>query len=227
MKKRRFLGAALCAALLLGLSACAGEPVSPDSSQTEELPNQEAEPMMCGLYSVNFISNRAAFWKACGIETLQLVALGMDHSGNEEDLQSYLNGLKSQVAGAHEMGFKVYVAFMSNFALPEGEQTWYNALFDVLDDEKMQKRLDVLARTVEATIEADGYSIFCGDPGGYVYLTETSEVTNYVYLCRKFIKVIRQYRPDAPINVTPWSIASFQTPYVGPDSRPSGTGRPR
>ncbi|MBR7092908.1 MAG: hypothetical protein IKI50_07000, partial [Clostridia bacterium] len=71
--------------MLLALSACAGGPVPPDSSQQEPVPTKEAEPMMCGLYSVNFISNRAAFWKACGIETLQLVALGMDHSGSEED----------------------------------------------------------------------------------------------------------------------------------------------
>ena len=214
----RLISAVLCAALLLTLSACAGgagssTPVSSDPSQKGEI------SMMCGLFSSSFFEKYAPFWKACGIKTLQFWVRDMDKSSSDETLTTYLQNIQGQIRAAHEMGFQVYLGFLSNFSLPEEGKFWYNSHFDVTDEEEMQKRLNVLAKTVEATPEADGYSIFCGDPGGYVFLNgRQSDVSNYVYLCRQFIEVIRRYRPEVPVNVTPWSIASFQTPYIGPDS---------
>lgn len=197
-------------------SPVTGPTSSPKDPVSNPLPGPTPDIEMCGLYTVQFFPQYAPFWKACGIDTIQLVGSGMEMSADEEALSIYLNALGNQVNDAKNMGFNVYVTLLSNFRAAEEGEGWYEALFDVADEKEMNKRLDVLRRTVEVCKNADGFNIIAGDPGGYTNLKASSTVANFVYLCKEFIRIIRAEAPSAKININPWSVTSFETPMKYP-----------
>jgi hypothetical protein len=72
---------------------------------------------------------------------------------------------------------------------------------------------------VKACKQADGFTVFCADPGGFVNMpTVQADATTFIDLCKKFVQVIQAELPDKPININPWSISSFQTPILSPAS---------
>lgn len=202
------------------LCACSSSVTDPTFSKTPTESNtlQGPSPVIetCGLYTVQFFPQYAQYWKDCGIDTIQLVASGMDMSEDEEALNLYMTSLENQVKDAKAMGFQVYIVLLSNFRAVEEGESWYQALFDIADEQEMNKRLAVLERTVEACKQADGFTVFAADPGGYTNLKAQSTVNNFVYLCKEFIKVIRAGAPQAKININPWSVTSFETPMKYP-----------
>lgn len=212
MKYIRRSAALLMAGLFCLSCGCAATPTPSAPSVNEPAKGIE----MCGLYTVQFYPQYAPFWKACGIDTIQLVGSGMDMSGDEQQLSIYINALGNQVNSAKDMGFDVYVTLLSNFRATKEGEGWHEALFDVADQAEMDKRLAVLERTVIACKNADGFNIIAGDPGGYTNVKATSTLANFVYLCKEFIKVIRAHAPEANVNVNPWSVTSFQTPVQYP-----------
>lgn len=204
--------------LTLTLCCLLGGCAAPATETRSEMPIEDSIDMV-GLYCFEFIPDAAAFWKSCGITTLQYWVREMQYADDLQALQNYLEKFERDIRLAKEMGFQVYIGLSSNFRVPEEGENWYTACFDPRDEQQMQKRLTVLSQTVKACKQADGFTIFCADPGGFVNMpTVQAGATTFIDLCKKFVQVIRAELPDKPVNINPWAISNFKTPILSPAS---------
>ena len=191
------------------MSSCKSRPMT--------TPPKENQPMdVLAMYCFDYQEKMMDFWKACGINTLQLI----DRACNENDSERAASNARmvKSIEAAHKRGIKVYILVMTNVKDETFEVT---RLFHPRNEVEMAERLRKLGEMAAACSMADGFTIFGGDPGG-IYDSYASigmgdgNVDDYIYLVRKFVETIRINAPNAKINLNPWSIAAYQTPDVLP-----------
>jgi hypothetical protein len=161
-----------------------------------------------GIYCFEYVPLMVDFWKACGVNTLQFI----DHGFFDNNRANIIIDMATNVKSAQDKGFKVYILVLSNI------KNEHLDLFHPKDEVEMGNRLSKLREMAEACSMADGFTIFAADPGGIIDGMGESSVDDYAYMVRKFIETIRNAAPEAEINVNPWAISAFGTPYLSPFS---------
>jgi hypothetical protein len=145
------------------------------------------------------------FIKACGFNTYQRWDLGWTlgpakHGG-------YYAEMAEDVAWMQAAGFRVYVLLNINMRQrQDGEKEGYadNGL-DPADTAVMRTRMHYLVETVRKTKDADGFTIFAGDPGGH----KNANPRHAFEWTRRVAELIRCEAPKAEINVNTWGIAAW------------------
>ena len=222
----------LAVGLLLSATACGGSGDPSGSSDPTSTPSTPAYDLSAdwsfitagdsggietvGLYTWEANPSQYDFWKALGIDTLQFCDRGWYYNASSFNLRSYLRKMAEGVASAKQAGFKVYVILFSNIEQYKGpnpyEPTGIGTKFHPDDEAAMEDRLYYLKMSVEAMKEADGFTIFAGDPGGIPNALGEGDVYDYIYFCRRVADMIRETAPEADININPWAVTMFETP---------------
>ena len=168
-----------------------------------------------GLYVWTDSPDQHAFWKACGINTLQFCDLGW-YRNSETVLDDYLNSMAAQIRCAKADGFKVNVILYSNIKQWSGpedfEPSGIGEKYYPRNEAEMSKRLFWLAKSVQAMSEADGFTFFAGDPGGISPEMGEADFTDWVRMSEMVGKLIREYAPGAYFNVNPWAVNMWDNP---------------
>jgi hypothetical protein len=171
-----------------------------------------------GLYTWDDNPSQHAFWKACGVTTLQFCDRGWWFNASSGDLEAYLQRMKSGIRSAQKSGFKVYVILFSNISQYMGpnatEPTGLGVKFHPDDTEKLNSRLYYIGKTVEILKEADGFTFFAGDPGGIPNSLGEGSAEDYTAMALKVREVVREKAPGANFNLNPWAVTMFETPNV-------------
>ncbi len=170
-----------------------------------------------GLYVWKDSPDQHAFWKACGINTLQFC--DTHWSLRADRLEDYYRRFAEGIASAAKSGFRTDVILFSNIAQWTGpedvEPTGTGVLFDPRDPEALQHRLDAFARAVRALKRADGFTLFGGDPGGSVGAKfGPLPAEEWVNMAREVRTVVKREAPRARFSVNPWAIAYWQYPML-------------
>lgn len=194
------------------LAAVAGRGVT-------EAPRNRFETV--GLYVWRDTPNQHAFWKACGINTLQFC--DTHWALREDKLDDYYTQFARDIESAKKDGFRVYVILFSNITQWKGpeerEPTGTGVLFDPRDPQALGERLANIGRAVRALHQADGFTFFGGDPGGAIGAKfGPRTAADWIQMARKVQEVVRREAPQAEFNANPWAIAYWQYPNVSCDS---------
>ncbi len=167
-----------------------------------------------GLYVWRDTPDQHAFWKACGLNTLQFCDTGWHQRADL--LDDYYAGFAADVASAQRDGFKVWVILFSNIAQwlgPEDfEPTGTGVKFYPRDRAALDSRLHYLAKTVKALKAADGFSFFAGDPGGVPSALGPAELADWTNMALEVEAVVKREAPKAKFNLNPWAIAMWVNP---------------
>ena len=231
MKKRR-IRQALCAVMCvmtLGLAACdnggqssGGTSSAADSSQVQSgvaaIPQDTDNGGLdtVGLYVWEDSPDQHAFWKACGITTLQFCDRGWFYNSESYSLDAYLKRMQQGLYSAKDAGFDVYVILFSNIEQYKGpeetEPTGLGVKFHPDDKEKMKDRLYYLEKMIKTMDEADGFTFFAGDPGGITDAMGEGDVEDYIYMAEEVGKLVKEAAPNAKYNINTWAVSMFETP---------------
>lgn len=226
---KKILSLLLGVALMLPIFGCTGstptsEPSDPPASVGNDLSvdwsfvteGDNGGIDTVGLYTWEDSPSQHAFWKAIGITTLQFCDRGWWYNATDFSLKTYLRGMADDIASAKKAGFKVQVILFANIEQYKGpypkEPTGLGVKFHPDDEEAMADRLHYLQMTVEAMKQADGFTIFAGDPGGIPNSLGTGDVYDYIKFSTQVADMIRQTAPEAEININPWAVTMFETP---------------
>jgi len=206
-------------AVLLAISGhvAATESAAPDAPGVHP-PSGRGRLRTVGLYVWKDSPDQHAFWKACGIDTLQFC--DTHWSLRADVLGPYYAALAADVDRARRSGFRVNVLLFSNIAQWEGpserEPTGTGLLFDPRDPAALEKRLTAIARAVRTLRHAHGFTLLAGDPGGAVGAPfGPVPAAEWVRMAKRVRDVVRREAPRAQFNVNPWAIAYWQRPDLG------------
>lgn len=174
-----------------------------------------------GLYVWRDSPDQHAFWKACGINTLQFC--DTHWSLRVDRLDDYYTQFAQDVESARKSGFRVYVILFSNIAQWQGpaerEPTGMGVLFDPREQWALDERLASIRKAVRALRHADGFTFIAGDPGGAIGAKFGARTTDdWVNMAQKVRQVVHREAPHAEFNVNPWAITYWQCPGVSCDS---------
>ncbi|MHB0998660.1 MAG: hypothetical protein ACYC27_05385 [Armatimonadota bacterium] len=167
-----------------------------------------------GLYVWSDTPNQHAFWKACGINTLQLCDTGwsMRPDIREKYLAKQARGIRAQ----KKAGFKVYVIYFSNIAQwmgpEEREPSGIGIKFDPHNKAAMADYLKWVASSTRVLKEADGFTFFAGDPGGVPPNVGKADVHDWMAMAKEVQKVVKREAPKAEFNANPWAVTMWQYP---------------
>ncbi len=183
-----------------------------------------------GLYVWKDSPDQHAFWKACGINTLQFCdthwsiraepeAVGEVDRSSDGVLNDYYRRFADGIANATRSGFRTDVILFSNIAQwtgpEEREPTGTGVLFDPRDRQALEARLQAIARAVRALKKADGFTFFGGDPGGAVRAPfGPLPAAEWIHMAREVRKIVKRKAPRAHFSVNPWAIAHWQYPML-------------
>jgi len=201
------LGVALVT--LLGLVSC-GAPASSHSFDT------------VGYYAYRGVSAaQAKFWKASGIDTIELLDIGWIFKPGEP-LDTYRQQMKSEIMTAKLQGLKVYVIFLTNLeqykgpadVSPDGSGT----VFNPADEGKMAERLSYIEESIKVWDIADGFSLFAGDPGGVSGLATQGGLEYYTDMVLDVHELVKKHTPNAKFNANIWAVSQYVQKYANPFS---------
>lgn len=171
-----------------------------------------------GLYTWEDSAGQHEYWKALGITTLQFCDRGWYWNSEDFSLRTYLRNMQSGIASAKAAGFEVYIILFANIEQYKGpyphEQTGIGVKFHPDDQEAMADRLYYLEMSVEWMKEADGFTIFAGDPGGIPNTLGDGDVYDYIGFCQQVAEMVKRTAPNAKVNINPWAVTMFETPNI-------------
>ena len=167
-----------------------------------------------GYYAFDDASEaKCRFYRACGIDTIELLDIGW-YFREGEPLDAFRERMKGWIGTAHSFGLRVYVVLLTNLGQWDGEADCGNGsgkTFDPDDSGKMDARLAEIERNVEYWSDADGFSLFAGDPGGVASLrTNKGSIGYYLDMVRKVREIVRQKSPEAEFNANIWSVSQWE-----------------
>lgn len=167
-----------------------------------------------GYYAFDDASEaKCRFYRACGIDTIELLDIGW-YFREGEPLDAFRERMKGWIGTAHSFGLRVYVVLLTNLEQWDGEADCGNGsgkTFDPDDSGKMAARLAEIERNVEYWSDADGFSLFAGDPGGVASLrTNKGSIGYYLDMVRKVREIVRQKSPEAEFNANIWSVSQWE-----------------
>lgn len=170
-----------------------------------------------GLYVWDDDISQHAFWKACGVNTLQFCDLSWYRRAPDvRDI--YLRQKAQDIETAHRDGFQVYVILFANISQWEGEQelcdTPIGYKFFPDDAPTMQKRLEGLRHVIRTLRHADGFTFFAGDPGGVPAELGQGTVMQWVDMAKKVAAIAREEAPHAAFHINPWAVTMWQYPLL-------------
>lgn len=215
----------ILSALLLLCSCSAGDPAvtdgtsgsRPGSSEvngTTDAPVTEPEKRFAtiGYYAFDDASElKCRFYRACGIDTIELLDIGW-YFREGEPLEAFRKRMKDWIATAHENGLRVYVVLLTNLEQWTGEGDFGNGsgkTFDPDDTAMMTARLEQIEKNVEYWSDADGFSLFAGDPGGVATLKNKGSIDYYLDMVKKVREIVRNHAPEAEFNANIWSVSQW------------------
>jgi len=171
--------------------------------------------MNSALYVWRDDPTQHAFWKACGISTLQFC--DTHWAKHENRLDDHYKTFAAEVDSARRSGFRVGMILFSNIAQWRGatpdEPTGMGVLFDPRDPAARKDRLKSLARAVRALRACDFFTLLAGDPGGSIgapFGPRTAD--DFLDFAADVQAVVRRNAPRADFHVNPWAIAYWQHP---------------
>ncbi|MBR7143134.1 MAG: hypothetical protein IKD06_06335 [Clostridia bacterium] len=198
-------------ALIFLLTSCATSPQTAPSNSVDPAPFQEK-----GLYIWNDTPKQHDFWKACGFTVVQLCDLGWHRNAENGTLEQYTKVLANDVKNLKADGFKVYVILFANIKQHKGpgdlEPTGIGEKFHPSDEAEMEERLSYLRKTIDACKEADGFTLFAGDPGGIPDTLGTGSVQDFINMALKVKALVKEVAPQAKFNINTWCVTMFTTP---------------
>jgi len=194
---------ALCC---LSLAGAAPAPAPPSAFST------------VGLYVWRDTPSQHAFWKACGINTLQFC--DTHWSIRADLLDDYYARFAADISRASRSGFKTDVILFSNIAQwmgpAEREPSGTGVLLDPRDPKALESRLGALRKAVRMLQQADSFTFIAGDPGGSIRAKfGPLAADDWVAMARAVRDVVKREAPRADFNVNPWAIAYWQYPNLG------------
>ncbi|NLI00602.1 MAG: hypothetical protein GX446_14040 [Chthonomonadales bacterium] len=201
--------------LAVVLCACALAGAAPAPAPPSAFSPQPSAFSTVGLYVWHDTPSQHAFWKACGINTLQFC--DTHWSIRADLLEDYYRRFADGVANAARSGFRTDVILFSNIAQWEGpderEPTGTGVLFDPRDERARNARLEAIRRAVRALNRADGFTLVAGDPGGAVRAPfGPLPASEWMSMARDVRRVVKREAPRARFSVNPWAIAYWQYP---------------
>jgi len=145
------------------------------------------------------------FFQACGYNTYQRWDLGWTIW--PEKHTAYYEEMVEDMKRMRAAGFRVYILLNINMRqCPSGGQEGYlDAGFAPADQEAMAERLGYLSNTITKLADADGFTIFAGDPGGHATATPEDALLG----TRSLIEMVTRLAPRAEINLNTWGIAAW------------------
>ena len=171
--------------------------------------------MKSALYVWRDQPTQHAFWRACGIRTLQFCDT---HWAKRTDrLDEHYRTFAAEVDSARRAGFGVGMILFSNIAQWNGpapdEPTGMGVLFDPRDPEARKRRLDSIGRAVRALRRCESFTLLAGDPGGAIGAPfGPRTVDDFLDFADAVRAVVRRDAPRAAFHLNPWAIAYWQYP---------------
>ncbi len=164
--------------------------------------------------------NLCRFWVACGIDTIELLDIGW-YFRYGEPLDLYVENVRGYIEKAHSYGLKIYIILLTNLEQWRGEAEFGNGqgkLFNPNDEGKMAERLSLIERNIAAWSDADGFSLFAGDPGGVLGLAGIKNVSaeNYIQMVRDVYNLVRKYTSEAEFNANIWAVSQWDSKVANP-----------
>lgn len=168
-----------------------------------------------GLYVWKDSPDQHAFWKACGINTLQFC--DTHWSIREDLLDDYYQRFADGVANAARSGFRTDIILFSNISQWRGpaerEPSGTGVLFAPRDRAAFDARMASLARAVRSLRRADGFTFIAGDPGGAVRAPfGPLAAAEWIDMAREVRMLVKREAPRATFSVNPWAIAYWEYP---------------
>lgn len=184
-----------------------------DGQTTDAPPDTPKERFSTvGYYAFDDASEtKCRFYRACGIDTIELLDIGW-YFKEGEPLEAFRKRMKDWITTAHENGLKVYVVLLTNIEQWTGEGDFGNGsgkTFDPDDAAMMTARLEQIERNVAYWSDADGFSLFAGDPGGVATLKNKGSIDYYLDMVKKVREIVRQHSPEAEFNANIWSVSQW------------------
>ena len=211
---KRIVALLLAVALLaVGVSGCSSEP-----SESPESNKGGPEPVKNTLDTVGYFvfspvsEERLDFFKTAGYNLLEYCDISWYYNPDQEAFAQYQKGLAENIKLAKQKGFKVYVILLSNLEQWTGDAAFGNGMgkmFDPADTVKMNERLGYIRQAVEAFKEADGFSLFAGDPGGVLGIQAEGGLEYYIQMSRDVRQIVREVAPHAEFNMNLWAVSQF------------------
>ena len=171
--------------------------------------------MNSALYVWRDDPSQHAFWKACGISTLQFC--DTHWAKHENRLDQHYADFAAEVSSARRAGFRVGMILFSNIAQWRGpgaeEPTGMGVLFDPRDPDARRDRLKSLARAIRALGHCDFFTLLAGDPGGAIGAKfGPRTVDDFLDFAGDVRALVKRNAPRADFHVNPWAIAYWQHP---------------
>ena len=227
MKMKKLLALCLCVSVFAPIVASCSRPgtdtvtdgtiSSVEETTAPPVPSVPARFDTIGFYAFDDVTDaKCTFWTACGIDTIELLDIGWYYRAGEP-LDNRNKIMQEWIKKAHEYGLKVVVILLTNLEQWAGEAVAGNGggkLFPPEDEEKMNERLGYLEKQIEAFSEADGFSLFAGDPGGVGGITVNrpkGDVQFYLDMVVKVREIVREKAPDAFFNANIWAASQWES----------------
>ncbi|MBR7091913.1 MAG: hypothetical protein IKI50_01865 [Clostridia bacterium] len=217
---KRIIALLLTAALL----AAVGSGCTPDPSESGEKGN---DPMKNTLDTVGYFVFRSVsekqldFYKAAGYNLLEYCDLSWFYNPDSDAYALYQQEQAANIRLAKQKGFKVYVILLSTLEQWTGPADSGNGggkAFDPADSEKMATRLGYIRQVVGAFKEADGFSLFAGDPGGVLGIKAEGGLQYYIQMSRDVRQIVKEVAPHAEFNMNLWAVSQFIQEEVDPST---------
>ncbi|MBR7141982.1 MAG: hypothetical protein IKD06_00415 [Clostridia bacterium] len=203
---------------------------SPKAPATSPVPPASDEPTVtftgtnfahCGLYTWDNVPSQYEFWKACGVDTIQLSErLWYFSAADEEQYQKRIASFASYIDRLHEAGFLVDVLFFSNLRQYKGEYEYdkdsggIGVWFHPDDEEALNEKLYYTRMLMTACAKADYFTIEAGDPGGITDRMGEGDEYDYAKLVEAFNEVAKECAPNVKVRANTWAVSAFKTPNI-------------
>ncbi len=164
-------------------------------------------------------SKELDFLVESGFNLVEFCDVSWYYKPGSKSMEEYQNGLKNAIDAAHKKGLKVYVVLLSTLEQWNGDAECGNGqglAFDPADRDKMNERLGYIRQSVEQFKEADGFSLFGGDPGGVLGISAEGGIEYFFQMGRDVREIVREIAPNAEFNLNLWAAAQFEQKYVDP-----------
>ncbi|MBR7092808.1 MAG: hypothetical protein IKI50_06470 [Clostridia bacterium] len=213
---KRLVICLLLGCLLLTLAACGGSTNSSGpSGDTQTV--QEKPFTYIGLYIWDNAKDYFDFFKACGVNTLQLAERIWWF--NSDTALERAQGLSRAIDGIHEKGMYVDLLFFSNLRQYHGPDDYdkdsggIGVWFDPQDEQALADKMFYVRQTMEQCANADFFTVEAGDPGGMSAEMRAGTAEDFAAIVRAYAAAAAEVAPNVKVHANTWALSAYGEHY--------------
>ena len=188
-----------------------------ETAEQEQPPHQFT---YIGVYTWDPTPDFYDFFKACGINTLQLSERLWYFNAQDEGFEERYRGYADQITQAQAAGFYVDLLFFSNIEQSMGPDEYNVASggigdwFDPRDAAALEQKMEYNRKLISACSHADFFTLVAGDPGGFIGQLGEGNTEAFAVLCKEFAKASQQLAPDVKLHINTWALSAYGEEYA-------------